>query len=260
MGYDDVAFPPKDERPRTWLHRCWLPSLVFDKLILLCTTGRYIKRLLGEEDGERFGRKSKWGRGRGRGRGRGHHRGGFRQANCRQDGFWRKGRGGGKYSEREARGSDATDDQGRQTEAESIELSPESQVDEKQLSNIGEVHSAENEMDFSKGIMNAIVVDVANVEAAAAASSSRRCDQQEDAGEQAAASHQDLESVCCEGKQQAQCSAGAAAQCSAGAAAGGSGCGAQGRKRKQPEGGRSRRGVKRKRKEVNCTHIVRCSF
>lgn len=163
----------------TWVHLVTRFS-IRDKLF---PCGRYIKRILGDEDGERFNGGGRWKRGRGRGR-RWGQRGGYHIANCHEGGLWKNKPRGRTFTDKRSRNSGHTAVRRRRTESESTDLSSgstlESKMDEKQPHTNGEINSLDEcdlqeEKDFRKGITNAIMVNVASVAAAAGVSPGADC-------------------------------------------------------------------------------------
>ena len=214
-------------------------SAVHDKLILC---GRYIKRILGDEDSERFNRGGRWKRGRGRGKWQ-LQRGGYHVANCREDSSWGNKRGGRRrYTDKRGRNSGPTTDRRRQTESESTDLSsgstPESQIDEKKPATNGEVDSLDEcdlqeEMGLQKGIIDAIMVDVASVVVAASSSPPNQQGTSNDCKQEVSSKDENLVLTNSCDNQPPHTSR------------------TVGRKRKRVEGGWNRRDAKRKKKKAS---------
>lgn len=122
---------------------------------------RYIKRILGDEDGGRlFNKRGRWGRGRGSGRGRERGRGGYHHHPHQQEGGPWRNRRGRRHSSRGSRSRNSVATERETILAEPSE--PSTKSEEKSLSASDEVNSAEcePENDLNNSIMNAIMADV----------------------------------------------------------------------------------------------------
>ena len=208
---------------------------------------RYIKRILGDEDDERFfNKRGRWGRGRGN-RGRGRGRGGYHQQ--REGGPWRNRRGR-RHNDRGGRNGNPA---AIKMERDSQSAESPTKSEEKQLSVSGEINPADCELenDLNNSVVNAIMADVAS-----AAATSQCSDRQETETKKEGMSNQvtsGLVPVPVEEEKVRE-------KPHSNSGGGGGGKAAVSRKRKEMEGGRkrgSRRQVKQqKRKKVMDSSLV----